>query len=373
MLSAADLVLVGGGHAHLQVLRSWAAARPAGVRLCLVVDDPVSVYSGMVPGLVAGHYAARELEIDLRPLAESAGARWVVARAVGVDAKSHRIELAEGPALPFDVASLGVGSTQAGLELPGVAEHALATRPLARLVRGLEALLERARPTKRLRVAVVGAGAGGVELAFALRARLAREDVRNGAVALLEASPRVLPALSERVSRRVERAARARAIELRLGTAVASVDAESMRLADGSTLPCDAVVWAAGGAAPPWLAGSGLPTDRGGFVRVGPTLALEGFRDLFAAGDCARFEPPLPKAGVHAVRQGPVLAHNLLAALAGGPLRRYRPQRDALALLNLGDGSALGTKWGLTARGRWVLAIKDRIDRRYVRRMRLGC
>ena len=371
MASAGDLVLVGGGHAHLQVLLCWAAARPAGVRLCLVVDEPISIYSGMVPGFVAGHYAAHELEIDLRPLAERAGARLVVARAVGVDAKAHQIELAENAELRFDVASLDVGSTQAGLELPGVAEHALATRPLARLVRGLDALLERARATQRLRLAVVGAGAGGVELAFALRARLAREVARDAVVALLEASPRVLPALAERVSRRIEGAARARGIELHLGAPVASVDAQGIQLADGSTLACDAVVWAAGGAAPPWLARSGLATDRAGFVRVGPTLALEGCRDLFAAGDCARFEPPLPKAGVHAVRQGPVLAHNLRAALAGRPLRRYRPQRDALALLNLGDGSALGTKWGMAARGRFVLAMKDRIDRRYVRRMRL--
>jgi selenide,water dikinase len=133
-------------------------------------------------------------------------------------------------------------------------------------------------------------------------------------------------------------------------------------------LGCDEVVWVAGAAPPPWLAASGLPSDATGFVRVGTTLQVDGHPDLFAVGDCAAFEPALAKAGVFAVRQGPVLARNLRAHLSGKHLRPYRPQRDFLALLNLGDGSALGTKWGLAAEGRSVFALKDRIDRRFVRR-----
>ena len=367
-----DLVLVGGGHAHLEVLRSWPATPDPGVRLCVVAADPRSVYSGMVPGLIAGRYAPSDLAIDVRPLAARVGARLVLARATGIDAGAHRIELAGAAPLPFDVASLDVGSEAGGAELPGVARHALAARPLDRLLHGLDAMLARARAMERFRVAIVGGGAGGMEIAFAVRARLAREGLAGAGVVLLEAAPRLLPALRERVARRVERAARARGIELRLGAAVVSIDERSVTLASGATLACDAEIWAAGASGPAWLAASGLPTDRAGFVRVGPTLQVEGRGELFAAGDCAASEPPLPKAGVHAVRQGPVLARNLRAALDGHPLESYRPQRDALALLNLGDGRALGTKWGVSFEGRLGFALKDWIDRRYVRRMRMA-
>jgi selenide,water dikinase len=365
-----DLVLVGGGHAHLEVLRSWPGTPGPGLRLSVVVIDPRSVYSGMVPGVIAGRYAPSDLAIDVRPLAARVGARLVVARATGIDAGAQRIELAGAAPLPFDVASLDVGSEAGGAEIPGVARHALAARPLDRLLHGLDATLVRARVARRFRVAVVGGGAGGMEIAFAVRARLAREGLAGAGVILVEAAPRLLPALHERVGRRVERAARARGIELRLGAAVASIDEKSVTLTSGATLECDTAIWAAGASGPDWLAASRLPTDRAGFVRVGPTLQVEGRRELFAAGDCAAFDPPLPKAGVHAVRQGPVLARNLRAALDGRPLESYRPRRDALALLNLGDGRALGTKWGVTFEGHLGFALKDWIDRRYMRRMR---
>ena len=370
-----DLVLVGGGHAHVQVLRAWAAKPLPGVQLSVVVDDPIAVYSGMVPGFVAGQYPASELEIDLRPLARRAGARFVVAPAAGIDLSGQRVELVGRPPLRFDVASLDVGSRTHGTTLPGVTEHALATRPMARFVRGVEALLEEARRVRRFRLAVVGGGAGGVELALAFRARLAREGVPEIAVTLLDAAPRVLPNVPEPVSQSVEDALAARGIELVCGVRVLSIepdaDARRLRLSIGATLSCDAVVWVAGGEGPPWLAASKLPTDAAGFVRVRPTLEVEGRDDLFAVGDCAAFDPPLAKAGVYAVRQGPLLARNLRARLQGQRLRRYRPQRDALALLNLGDGTALGTKWGRVTEGRPLFALKDWIDRRFMRRFQV--
>ena len=145
-----------------------------------------------------------------------------------------------------------------------------------------------------------------------------------------------------------------------------------LELAGGERVPADAVVWAAGPASRELVRASALPADGRGFARARATLQLEGFDELFAVGDCATLveHPHTPKAGVYAVRQGPVLARNLRAALAGRPLERYRPQRDFLTLLNLGDGRALGAKWGLSFEGRWVMALKDRIDRRFVERFR---
>ena len=369
--ASADLVLVGGGHAHVQVVRRFMMTPLPGVRLTLVLDRPEAVYSGMVPGFVAGDYAAHELEIDGVPLARRARSRVLLARAIGVDARARRVALDGRPSIPYDVASLDVGSEVRGLDLPGVARHALATRPIRSFVDELDARLLALRGTPRARVVVVGAGAAGCELAFTLEARL-RAAGAAPALTLVGDGARVLDGYPLRVGSRIEREARRRGIGLRLGARVRGVSDGAVLLEDGE-LAAELVVWAAGAAAPGFLAESGLPTDPDGFVRVGPTLQVVGHDDLFAVGDCAAlaFAPWVRKAGVYAVRAGPVLDANLRARLAGRALRAFRPQRDFLTLLNLGGGRALGAKWGVVAAGRGVFRLKDAIDRRFVRRFRV--
>ncbi len=364
-----DLVLVGGGHAHLLVLESLAERPLDGARLTLVSDSPLARYSGMLPAVVAGELPAEALEIDLARLAARAGARLVTSAATRVDTREHRVELAAGEPLPYDVASLDVGSGVAGLELPGVAERALATRPLAgfleRLAQGLAAALARAEP---LRCTVVGGGAGGVELAFALAARISRE-ARHAVVTVVERAGRLLPERAPRVGRRVGELARARGLQLRLGVGVEAAEPGRLLLEGGEALPFDLLLWAAGAAPPRLLLDSRLPRDARGFVRVAASLQVEGCPGLFAAGDAASLPGAgVAKSGVHAVREGPVLAQNLRAALAGGALRAYRPQRDFLAILNLGDGRALATKWGLAVSGSWVRRWKARLDADFVGR-----
>lgn len=368
-----DLVLVGGGHAHVQVLRRWAMAPVSGARLTLVVDLPIAVYSGMVPGFVAGQYAREDLEIDVRPLALRAGARCIVATATGLEPAARRVRLDGRPPIAYDTVSFDVGSTVAGLDVPGVREHTIPTRPIGDLVRRVDEVLAVARGRGRFRAVVVGAGAGGVEVAFALAARLRRNPGGRVEVLLLEAGPRVLPGYAASAARRVEDAAATRGVTIRCRATVARVDRDALHMVGGERIATDATVWVAGAAALPIFAESGIETDAAGFARIGPTLQCLGRDDVFAVGDCAAWTagPPLPKAGVYAVRQGPVLAHNLMARAGGGPLRDYRPQRDFLSLLNLGDGSAIGTKWGLATEGRAVFALKDWIDRRFVRRFQV--
>ncbi len=371
-----EVVLVGGGHSHVQVLRGAAMEPIRGARLTLVVDTPIAVYSGMVPGLVAGQYAPRDLEIDAWALARRAGATVIHARATRVDARERRLHLDGRPPIRFDVASLNVGSTVAGLDVPGVREHVLATRPIGQLVARIAARFDEARARAKgpLQLVVVGAGAAGVELAFALRGRAARERV-EARVTLVESGARVLPDRSDAAAERVLRALRARSIEVVLGARVASVNERELVLDGGrAPIPQDLVLWAAGAAAPPWLGGSDLPLDAQGYVRVRPTLQVVGHDHLLAAGDCAVLEdgPWLPRSGVFAVREGPILAHNLRALASREGLVDYAPQRDFLALLNLGDGSAIGTKWGFSFEGSWVLGWKDRIDREFVERFRVA-
>jgi selenide,water dikinase len=356
---------VGGGHSHVEVLRDWAREPVAGVRLTAVVDSPTAVYSGMVPGFVAGQYRLAEIEIDVKRLARAAGADWVGARATGLDLAAGRLHVEGGPPRSYDTISFDVGSTVSGLDRPGVKEHALRTRPIGEFVRIVDALLERARSRPSFRLIVVGAGAGGVELAFAFRAR-------GASVLLLDAGPRVLAGYPDSTARRIERNARARGIEVRCGAGVTAAHADHLTLDGGEVLPCDAFVWVAGAASLPLFEGTGLERDERGFVQVHETLQALGRDEVFAAGDCASLvtQPGLAKAGVYAVRQGHVLAHNLRARLTGRALKQYRPQRDFLSLLNLGDGRAVASKWGLSAEGAWAWRLKDRIDRRFVRRYR---
>ena len=365
-----DWVLVGGGHAHVQVVRRWMMAPLPGIRLTLVLDRPVAVYSGMVPGFVAGDYAAEQLEIDVLPLARRAGARVLLARADRIDPVARCIELEGRPPIAYDLASLDVGSTVRGLDLPGVREHALSTRPSAGLVDALEARVDTLRAGEA-RVVVVGAGAAGVELCFTLDARLRSRGVEPQ-ITLLDASHRLLSGLPARVARRVERELARRGVALRSGARVREVQKDAVLL-EGDELPADLVVWATGAAPLAHPALDGLPRDDAGFVRVRPTLQVVGHDDLFAVGDCAALEwaPWVRKAGVFAVREGPVLDANLRARACGGRLRAFSPQRDFLLLLNLGRGEALGTKWGLTSVGAAVWRLKDWIDRRFMRRFQV--
>lgn len=367
-----DLVLVGGGHTHVQVLRRWMMRRVPGVRLTVVLDRPEAVYSGMVPGLVAGDYRVHELEIDVVPLARRAGARVILSAATGVDTVQRRIRLKDRPAISYDVASLDVGSTVRGLDLPGVREYTIPTRPIRELVDRLEHNFgDQGSAGAVSRVAIVGGGAAGVELAFTVGARL-RSLGGAPEVTLVCETPDVMSRYPDSVRRRLRREAEAHGIGVRGNVRVEAVEKGAL-LTDGDTIEADWILWATGAAPLEFLGSGDLPLDPAGFIRTDDTLQVEGAPGLFAAGDCASLtsHPWVPKAGVYAVRQGPVLDTNLRASLAGGSLTAYRPQRDFLTLVNLGQGRALGAKWGLVSVGRATWQLKDTIDRRFMRRFQV--
>jgi selenide, water dikinase len=371
-----DLVLVGGGHAHVQVLRRFGMEPPPDTHLTLVVDTPIAIYSGMVPGYVAGQYRREELEIDVVPLARRAGARVILARAERIDAEQKRVHLEGRAPIRYDLASLDIGSTVAGLDLPGVREHALPTRPISELVKRTDSLVERiaTRPAgTAFRIVVVGGGAGGVELAFTLWHRAGGHRAPGIEVTLVHAWPDVLAGYPPSLAARVHRNAATRRIRIVPDRRVVEVREHAILFDDGETIPYDALIWVAGAASHSLLRSSGLPTESRGFVRTRSTLQVEGYDALFAVGDCATLTefPKTPKAGVYAVRQGPYLIENLLAAIDGRPLRAYRPQSDFLTLLNLGDGSALGAKWGRSFEGEWVMRLKDGIDRRFMKKFQV--
>jgi selenide,water dikinase len=368
-------VLLGGGHAHVEVLRELAHRPVADVACVLVTPGARHHYSGMVPGFLRGTYGENDLSLDLAALARAAGARLVPAAAVRIDPAERTVWTEAGPET-FDLCSCDVGAAAAGLaETPGAAEHAFALRPIAG-VGGLRATLDRmaaaggpAEPT----ACVVGGGAAGVEVALALVSALGARG-RRPAVTLVERQTTLLPGHAPRARAAAQRVLAARGVTVRAGASVASVSEEALTLADGTQVPSACTVWLAGAAAPSVIAESPLPHGAGRFLQVDATLRAVDGSPVWGAGDCIALEgaPWMPRSGVYAVRQGPVLAHNLRAALDGRPPRAYRPQRSALALLATGDDRAILAWRALAAEGRWVWTLKDAIDRRWVRKYRVG-
>jgi pyridine nucleotide-disulfide oxidoreductase family protein len=359
------LLLLGGGHAHVQVLQALAHAPMAGVRPVLVTPYARQIYSGMVPGLLAGHYRAAQCVIPLEPLAAAARAELHLARAVELDAAQRQVTLDDGRRLGYDLLSIDTGPETDLDALPGARAHALPVRPIEEFVQRLDACFGAVAPALPSLV-VVGGGAAGVELAMALAWR----QRRTGAVprVALVPGPTPLAGLGAGTQRRAWRALAAQGVAV-AGAPAAAVDADRVVLTDGTQLPCDAAVLALGAAAPRWLAGSGLALDARGFIATGPTLQSVSHGDVFAAGDVAsRVDAPHPKSGVYAVRAGPPLAANLRARLQGGPLRPYRPQRRTLYLLSCGERRAIAAWGSLGAEGVWVWRWKDRIDRAFIAR-----
>src|SRR5271166_1823905 len=367
-----DLALVGGGHAHVHVLKSFGMRPVPGVRVTLVTRDVETPYSGMLPGYVAGHYSLDECHIDLGRLARFAGARLIRDEAVGLDRANCALLCDAHPPIRYDVLSIDIGSTPRSDDVPGAAEHAIAVKPIDRFAARWEALLERARgmprEMPRLRLAVVGGGAGGVELALSAQHRLA--GLKGDAVEVtLVTRDLLLPSHNGRVRRLFERILADHRVAVFAGSAVIRVAPRVLLCADGTRVAFDEALWVTQAGAAPWLANTGLPLTREGFIAVDDRLRSGGDPRIFAAGDVATMlAHPRDKAGVYAVRQGPPLAANLRRALAGRRLRRAVPQKRALALIGTGDKQAVASRGPFVAYGPRLWQLKDWIDRRWIRR-----
>jgi pyridine nucleotide-disulfide oxidoreductase family protein len=362
-----QVILLGGGHAHVHVLKDLARESLAGAEVVLVTPFLRQMYSGMVPGLVAGHYGVDQCVIPLAPLALAASVRVIEAMATGLDAGQRQVSLNTGDTLTYDVLSLDTGSVMDRDRLPGAREHGLFVRPIEHFVRLLDPLISLAQQ-RVLDVAVVGGGAAGVELAMALQYRLSGHGDERARVALVTGGPPPLFGYPQPVIERCLAALARRRITVFQDTC-SRIEAGALHLGSGARLACDAPVLATGGDAPPYLRDSGLQLDERGFVLTGPTLQSLSHPQVLAAGDVAtRDDQPHPRSGVYAVRAGPPLTHNLRRLVGGGDLASHRPQSRTLNLLSLGNRRAIAS-WGeWSAQGRWVWWWKDRIDRAFIAR-----
>ena len=373
------LVLLGGGHSQLAVLARLARDPVAGTEVVLVSPARHAVYSGMVPGWIAGGYRFEDCRIDLQPLAQAAGARRIEARAVALDPDERRLNLDDGSTLDYDLLSIDVGSTAATEGIKGAAQ-AIALRPIEALPDKLDAFDTGVRAGRIRQIAVAGAGAAGVEVLFTLLHRAATKLGTVLDAVLVADTGGLLPGHGERAQRLTGGELARRGVVMRFDLVLREVGPEGLVLSDlrrPAALPvriaADAVILATGAAPHPWLSASALVRDDRGFVAVDARLRSVSHPEVFASGDCATLlDDPRPKSGVYAVRQGPLLAANLMAVLNGGEVREFSYPERALAILNLGDGRAIASWRRFAVQGGWVWHWKDRLDRGFIERYRRG-
>jgi selenide,water dikinase len=367
------LILVGGGHAHVEVLRQFAERPLPGLELALVSPHQHAAYSGMLPGWIAGRYQADDCRVDLQPLASRASARFLHDRVVGLNVDAGMLFCARNPHLPFDLISIDTGSRPPTWDTPGAEEHALAVKPIEAFMARWDQLFRAAQDGQAPRiVTIVGTGAAGLEVATAMQQRLAHAGVAPS-FRVVGAAPELLPGHAASVRERYGRLLARRGIDRRLGIPVARVTADALQLADESWLESDLTVWVTGAGAPMWPRACGLATDAQGFIRVNACLQSITSPRIFAAGDVASLEPAArPKSGVYAVRAGPHLALNLQRVLRDEAPVPWLPQSQALALLSAGAGYAMASRGTWSAEGRWVWWWKNWIDRRWIHRYRLN-
>ena len=360
-----DLILVGGGHSHALVIRMLAMNPLPETRLTLISPDSLAPYSGMLPGLISGHYSITDSHIDLPRLCQWAGVRFIRARTTALDAHLRRLTLNDGSQINYDWLSLDIGSTPALDQVPGAREHGIAVKPVAHFRHRWQEFLDQTpKHNTTTRIAVVGGGAGGTEIALALHTALARRG-RAANIQLICGSE-LLPGYPPRLQRAMAQRLANASIDVISQCRITRVTEQCLH-ADNLTLNFDTLFWCTGASGAGWLADSGLELDDNHFIRVEATLQSINQPTIFAAGDCAVIEQqPLPRAGVYAVRQAKVLAANLRSALTGSPLKIWRPQKRFLSLLSAGNGDAAGNRGILTVQGSWVWRWKDRIDRRFM-------
>lgn len=362
-----DLVLVGGGHAHALVLKAWGMDPLPGARLTVINPGPTAPYTGMLPGHVAGHYGRDDLEIDLVRLCRHAGARLILSKATGIDRKACEIMVEGRGPVAYDVASIDIGIT-ARMDLPGFAEHAVGAKPLDVYAARWRQFLDDATLGNVLpKVAVIGGGVAGCELSLAMAYTLRQAGVAPQ-ITVVEAGPQI-SGIGARARSKLLSAMADMGVGLRINAHIERIEAEQVLLRDQDPVPAQFCVGAAGAFAHEWIKQTDLPQSDG-FIEVGPDLNVVGDDTLFAVGDCAYMPfAPRPKAGVFAVRAAPILHDNLRAALTDGRKRAFKPQKNYLKLISLGDKSAMAEKYGLTLAGPMLWRWKDRIDRAFMDRL----
>jgi selenide,water dikinase len=350
-----------------------------GVQITVITETSYTPYSGMLPGHVAGYYTWDECHIDVRSLAQSVGARLYVDRVVGLDLDNRQVLCAQRPPVAYDVLSLNIGSTPVAATMPGADKYTIPAKPIRTFLHHWQQLVEAVShtPHRPWRLAIVGGGAGGVELALNMRSRLHRilsdagQPPSHLAIHLFQRGAQLVPDLNSIAQHLLLRKLVDRGIHVHLQREVLEVQSDRVFATAGMEVECDRVFWVTQASPPSWLAASGLATDERGFIQLNPALQSTSHPQVFAAGDIASVASyPRPKAGVFAVRQGKPLARNLSRFLSGRTPQPFRPQKHFLRIVGTGDRSAVAAKWHLAWESPLMWRWKEWIEFRFMGQFR---
>lgn len=359
------LVLAGGGHAHLAVLHRLTEQRPTDLEVTLVTPSPEQRYSGMLPGWVAGNYLMHECSIDLRALCIAAKVELIESTVIGMDADRRCVGLKDWSPLEYDLLSLDTGAETDCSWFENVGPKLLSVKPLDDFVEGWSRWMETVRESLRVHVVIVGGGAAGFELAMATHQAL--RSVNRVEIDLIVGASGLLPSHAPSVRQRAGRHLHQAGVVTHDQRAVGIPD--GIMLSDGREIYPDLVLIATGSRAPCWLKQSKLALGEQGHVAVDAFHRSLSHPQVFAAGDvCARTDVNMARSGVHAVHVGPILAHNLIAAMSGEGMRSYSPRKISLYLLASSERRAIASWGGFSAEGAWVWRWKNAIDRRFIAR-----
>ena len=330
----------------------------------------------MLPGYVEGLWQEEDLHIDLRHLAAAANARMIVATVTGIDVDLKKIYFDDRPALRFDVLSINIGGQHSLAMIDGAEKNAIPVKPISQFQTQFDALIcskPQQNPVQNLpkKLAVIGGGAAGCELALALITRWKAETGTGPELSLITDKDRLMPQMASKAAELVEKTLRAGGADILYGSRVTMINANNLTMCSGKTLGFDACFLVTQVAAPFWLADTGLDLDSHGFVTVTPTLQSTSHPYIFAAGDIAAVShSPRPKAGVFAVRAGKILAHNLRRYILAKPLTSWTPQKHYLALIGTGDRRAIAVRGDLVMAGRLFWHLKCWVDRRFMKKFK---
>ena len=376
-----NIVLLGIGHTNAHIVHQWEKHAINDCTLTCISRFPSTTYSGMLPGTLGMQFGDDEMRIDLAALCERAGAKLILAETKGLDLQTGKLHFADHESIAFDALSIGVGSVPAGWKKHEGASSLVPIKPMQTFLGRLNTVVDLVKDpnsngsvtrSTAIRFAIVGGGVASVEIALCLSQLFEKQKLSGVfSIEIFTSSDRVAEGMTPRSVHKIERILASRNIAITTGHRVTQVGNDFIETENGSRYESDVVIWATGAAAPPLLGKLNLQTDKRGFIATSKTLQSLTDPRVFAVGDSGTIlESPSPKAGVYAVRQCPILWHNLRALLSGGTTKQFIPQSDFLKLLNTGDGKALLQYGPFSIHARWCWHLKTWIDKRFVYRFK---
>ncbi|MGH4124775.1 MAG: FAD-dependent oxidoreductase [Clostridium sp.] len=363
------LLLVGGGHAHVFLIKQFCLKNIPGLEVVLVTACQYQYYSGMAAGYVEGNYKGEEMSFDLKKMCQKSGVKYIEGRVTGIDAQNKCVKLGNQETVSFDVISLDTGSEMAGKKVEGVIEHACCVKPLENLFKLRENFMDETFEVRN--VVIAGAGAAGIEIAFALKA-LADKMKRNVKITLVHSGNLILKGYHENVRDKTLRKLKKDKIKVLSQHKILVVLENNLSMEFGKQINFDFLVWAAGPASNPIYKDSGLTVDKAGYMVVNSYLQSVDYPFIFGAGDCISFSEftYVKKVGVYAIREAPYLLNNILKFIKNEGLQEYIPQTDYLAIISAGNKKGIMQYKSMATMGSLSWKLKDFIDRGFMKKFK---